>query len=107
MAGAGLSEAKEAPGFRASALQLRPPENQVLTEHYHVRVERRVYVERVGAEPETMRRHRLGGARRLLCCGPERVDLFQRPFHEDLTAFGADFVAFGNGTVAAALHRAR
>ena len=33
VAGAGLSEAKEAPGFRASALQPRPPESPVLTGH--------------------------------------------------------------------------
>ena len=33
VAGAGLSGAKEAPGFRAGALQPRPPINPLLTEH--------------------------------------------------------------------------
>ncbi len=33
VAGAGLSGAKEAPGFRAGALQPRPPINPTLTEH--------------------------------------------------------------------------
>ena len=33
VAGAGPSGAKEAPGFRASALQPRPPINPLLTEH--------------------------------------------------------------------------
>ncbi len=33
VAGAGLSEAKEAPGFRAIALQPRPRTNQNLTMH--------------------------------------------------------------------------
>ena len=36
VAGAGLSGAKETPGFRASALQPRPPINPLVTEHYHV-----------------------------------------------------------------------
>ena len=34
VAGAGLSGAKEAPGFRAGAFQPRPPINPLLTEHY-------------------------------------------------------------------------
>ena len=33
VAGAGLSGAQEAPGFRAGALQPRPPINPLLTEH--------------------------------------------------------------------------
>ena len=33
VAGAGLSEAKEAPGFRAAALQAWPPINPWMTEH--------------------------------------------------------------------------